>query len=537
MNKLEFNGTFFKQNTDSPILFAFIADCEEILNFCGVARKEDDLTHHYQRVLDRDRVDKDYGTKKFFDNKENCSPTAIVIGLRNTKKSKVEYTYDKNIAPGDDLKPVGGKITISFPDLTKIKNEDLKKEIKNELLSRICKDDPEIPEDSSDGIELEKNNNDEPEEPNSDAESDSDRQTLDGMHESKIKNIIKRLESLDPNAAITSSELSVLSDVLKPGLIIDGQHRIYGAAELARKHPFLICAVCDASWSEQVFQFCILNLKSVPIPKPFVSSVIGLSLNTQEIEDLHSRIVNSGLKLQDALIMQQIGMNSDSPFYGRVDFKHRVDDDDGLGYQTMLRIGKSWFSPSGSSSVLRKIIKLILKQPGKNVSKNDINNYLTDKSDQRWYVYFKSFWDAVKCKYEPQGLWKIDAEGAVSENNVKGRKYHLYVAVVLEQFQCAFFKRLSGTYEDNFESKEFKEKLKAADSETSPEKIQEEREKIINEKFNDIKDRFLNKFAANRFERFRGSLNHSDGKKDLLDYFSKINEGNSLSNHPLITRE
>ena len=92
MNKLEFNGTFFKQNTNSPILFAFIANCEEILDFCGVARKEDDLTHHYQRVLDRDRVDKDYGTKKFFDNKENCSPTAIVIGLRNTKKSKVEYT-------------------------------------------------------------------------------------------------------------------------------------------------------------------------------------------------------------------------------------------------------------------------------------------------------------------------------------------------------------------------------------------------------------------------------------------------------------
>lgn len=533
MNKLKFSGTFFKQNISSPILFAFIADCEEILSFCGVARKEDDLTHHYQRVLDRDRVDKDFGTKKFFDNKENCSPTAIVIGLRDTKKAKIEYIYKNGVGPGDDLKPVQGEIIIHFPDFSKIESGDLKKEIKAELFSRICREDEELPDNPPEDADDDKDTDSDSDDTESTGEGESDRQTLDGMHESKIKHILKRLESADPSIAITSSELNVLSDVLKPGLIIDGQHRIYGAAALARKHPFLVCAVCDATWPEQVFQFCILNLKSVPIPKPFVSSVIGLSLNTKEIEALHDRIVNSGLKLQDALIMQQIGMNTDSPFYNRVDFKHKSEDDDGLGYQTMLRIGKAWFAPSGNSGVLRKIVKLILKTPGKKVSKTAINNYLTEKPEQRWYVYFKAFWDSVKSKYEPIGLWKIDSDGEVSKNNPKGRKYHLYIAVVLEQFQNTFFKRLAGTYEDNFESKEFKEKLKEADHLPTEQEIQDQREKIINEKFNDIKERFLNKFSEDKFENFRGSLNHSDGKKDLLDYFSKINEGTATTNHPI----
>ena len=526
MNSLTLRGTFFKQNSKSPVLFSCILSADEILRFCGVARKEGQSTHQYQRVLDQGRVTGENGTSNFFRQPENCSPTAIVIGLKSTKVSKIEYKYENGKEPKDDMLPVNGEVIVTFPDFSTMATDEARAKIKEEILSRLSKEDQEIEEEEPYPAETGDENEDDDDEDDTDA--------LDGMHESRHRNIVQKIDDITPAGKLSDEDIGVLKEMLKPGLIIDGQHRVFGAASLGRKHPFVICAICDSTWQEQVFQFCILNLKAVPISKPFVSSVIGLSLNTVEIQSLSQRLIASGLNLQDALIMQQIGMNADSPFYERIDFKHKkrrdAEDEDGLGYQTMLTCGKKWYSPSKHSSVLKKIIKLILKTPGTKVGKTDIEKYLQDRPDNRWYMFFKYFWDKVKEKYETDGLWKVDNLGEKTEDNKLGRKYNLYTAVVLEEFQNAFFKKLTSSYEDNFESDEFKEKLEKANSLKTLEEVQAKREEIIIEKFLDIRNRFLNKFPKEKFESFKGSLNQAEGRKILLRYFEKVTNGESTSN-------
>ena len=74
--------------------------------------------------------------------------------------------------------------------------------------------------------------------------------------------------------------LEALRDMLKPALVIDGQHRLFGAAGVEEDIPLLVCSLVQPSWKEQVFQFIVVNDKAAGIPKPFITSLAGMSLTS-----------------------------------------------------------------------------------------------------------------------------------------------------------------------------------------------------------------------------------------------------------------
>ena len=98
--KCEFTvqGFTFQQNTKSPKLFAFVASANDLIKFCGVARKSQDLLTNYQRTLDTVRVDKEI--TPFFRVPENCTPTAIVLSLQQTNVAEVEFKPAGNQGQG-----------------------------------------------------------------------------------------------------------------------------------------------------------------------------------------------------------------------------------------------------------------------------------------------------------------------------------------------------------------------------------------------------------------------------------------------------
>ena len=75
-----------------------------------------------------------------------------------------------------------------------------------------------------------------------------------------------------------------LRDMLKPALVIDGQHRLFGAAGVEEDIPLLVCSLIQPSWKEQVFQFIIISDKAAGIPKPCITSLAGMSLTGGELD-------------------------------------------------------------------------------------------------------------------------------------------------------------------------------------------------------------------------------------------------------------
>ena len=78
---------------------------------------------------------------------------------------------------------------------------------------------------------------------------------------------------------LTAEMIENLKEMLMPALVIDGLHRL------------------GPTWKEQVFRFVLVNDKPSGIPKPFITSLAGMSLTSAELVQLRDRLTQAGLKL------------------------------------------------------------------------------------------------------------------------------------------------------------------------------------------------------------------------------------------------
>jgi hypothetical protein len=101
----------FRQQVKSPIQVAFVAHAGEILSWAGIPRKSDEMLTGYQRFLDEKRVDGQI--LPFFQNSENCSPTAIIVALRKDSTLGHCKLANESIAPGEIIKTT---LTILFDE-------------------------------------------------------------------------------------------------------------------------------------------------------------------------------------------------------------------------------------------------------------------------------------------------------------------------------------------------------------------------------------------------------------------------------------
>ena len=105
-----------------------------------------------------------------------------------------------------------------------------------------------------------------------------------------------------------------LVSLLKPAMIVDGQHRVFGAYNSANSPiTFNVCAIKDADWIEQVFQFVVLNKLAKPISSSFLTSLLNTSLTNQELQEIEPRLETVGISNTDRLLMKYINFSEDSP--------------------------------------------------------------------------------------------------------------------------------------------------------------------------------------------------------------------------------
>jgi len=174
-----------------------------------------------------------------------------------------------------------------------------------------------------------------------------------------------------------------IASVSKPGLILDGQHRVYGAknAKAEVRLPIVILPGMDAS--EQVFHFYVINNKAVPIKPTELRSVVSTSLSNKEITELYKRFKSVGVLTNEAQWTHAINTENKSPFKGLINFN--MENDQGIIPE----------------NVMYQVVKKFLKPSSK--YKTNFNLSENWKNDTESYTYrlslFYLFWKKVKELY------------------------------------------------------------------------------------------------------------------------------------------
>ncbi len=111
----------------------------------------------------------------------------------------------------------------------------------------------------------------------------------------------------------------------KPGLIIDGQHRIFGMDKRDNNLLVSIVALLNASDSEAAFQFLVINNKSAKVSPDHIRT-LALDYSKDTLEE---RLRKARITLSKNLpFVGLVEGDSESPFKGLVALKTTKDDED-----------------------------------------------------------------------------------------------------------------------------------------------------------------------------------------------------------------
>jgi len=204
---------------------------------------------------------------------------------------------------------------------------------------------------------------------------------------------------------------SYIEGVSKPGLIIDGQHRVFGAKDVS-EHDIQIPVVIlpGLAFSEQVFQFYVLNSKARPLKPTELRRIVSTSLTNGEIADLYQRFKAAGIEAEEARWTLELNTHPLSPFRGRIDF----------GYGEAGAVIPE--------NVADQVVRAFMKMP-KARYKQLINplGEVWDDGEKRLRIFFW-FWNAIREVYA--GAWS-----AAEEKANAGQKAQLFMKVSLLSLQ------------------------------------------------------------------------------------------------------
>jgi hypothetical protein len=466
----------FRQRPGSPIQVAFVAPSSEIDSWARVPTKRTGNIRNFQRAELPAHI-KEVAT--FFKDERNASPTSVVVGfdpIRAKEAIKVEAEdgplASAKIEPGA---PVSGKIVIEWPvdpdaqtsaerierivawrpqleayifdelrditglDTAKIKTLAVRLATgirSGELRGFDVEDDATESEHSSEETENDSIDN-EVEGVGIDDLPDDIRAALNGQSPGERQVILGRLWFLgqlqeDLLKPLSEDRLTVLYrevyDELKPGILIDGQHRVMGTKTIGNV-PFLVTALPGADWPELAFQFIVTNRTAKRVPESLLISIVGNSLSKQQRDDIDNRLRDANIRVGLIEAVMMVHEDEQSPFYGMLAF--------GL---------KNEAGFLDAAAMRGKVIKLWYERqpPVRELFDHFCQGRLlaerTDywKSEQLWFEFFITFWSVVKDRYQGSDVFSSE----LRDKRLKTPASRLMTATVLMIFQDTLLKSL-----------------------------------------------------------------------------------------------
>jgi DGQHR domain-containing protein len=368
MSKFPYTCIKVQQTPDSIPLYVSTAKANELLRWCDVPRSKEGFMAGYQRELEG-RHEK---ITEFFqqDPEHNIVPNAVIVAI---DQSRLVIKEDGRIC----------HLTIAMEESG----------LEEMLASLIKQFEKRLSKEELESIELESGDYAEPDAEESDASIPP---------ASYLAELTKRLREMrDSPEDLSVEQKKSISDyamsVGRPGLIIDGQHRVFGAKEVVEFDvEFPVVFIPGLDFKEQVFHFYVLNNKAKPLNRTHLRRIISTTLSKSEIEKLYDRLRDAGVEAKSAEWTHRMNNDSDSPFRGLID----------MGLQ-------------GSTGVISEnvayqvVSKFMLLHNRYRLLTENVSNWDTQSNDYRLRAFY-TVWQAVKDCY-PTAWRQAENQNAANE--------------------------------------------------------------------------------------------------------------------------
>lgn len=369
------------QQQGAPPFYVTAGPARQLLEWCDIPRAKADYMAGYQRALNTARSSS--LTEYLRISPSNIVPGAVIIAVDSDYVTIADGPQVSEITIRDDERSFEEKLQELFGSFsTRLSNEELESA------------DIEFSAD-----EWEEEEDDEASEPSS----------YLALLTRELRGAVENWDGLDVERQ--QAIRSFIDGVSKPGLIIDGQHRVNGAAGVEIDVQLPIVLVPGLQYAEQVFQFYVLNSKARPLRPTELRRIVSTSLTNQEIKDLFQRFQQAGVDPDAARWTHELNTRQDSPFLHRIDF----------GYGMPGAIIKE--------NVADQLARAFVKMPPRRYKKLLIplgDSWKTDHG-HRLNIFFW-FWRAIKDEYE--ATWAA-AEKAADQ----GALHNLFKKVALVTLQ------------------------------------------------------------------------------------------------------
>jgi hypothetical protein len=421
----QYVGTRYKQASGKPLV-SFIALAEEIRTWGGVPSKTTDFVGGFQRPLSN----RFHKLIEFFDAAGNSSPTAIVVAFRPAAVKIMDLPPPANwTAIGNESMPSYVVIDIPAAGVHGTIHE-LAAEVHRRLASRLQNDTPSVPADVEDNAVTSMAPQDEfdsdSEEPVPIESEDSDsedwgvdvgesaliefsnhiasRESVDAYLESLAEKLLP--EAGTPDEARNRAEENlrdVLQGLLQPAMIVDGQHRVWGASECSQDVPFTVIALPDAEWEEQVFQFVVVNKQARAISGEFLASIVNSSLTNREILRLEDRLEAAGLSTYETRMLRLMNDDPDSPFQGLIS-RGLEEQGQKITFKAAMALASRWQRRMNDRDPSYKV--LFRPHLGGASSREKLAVWQSGE----WKTSMFAFWNGIHRLYKEEQLWEAGTQ-------------------------------------------------------------------------------------------------------------------------------
>lgn len=390
-------------------LLLFAAPAKDIWGWAGVPRKGWKIRMLYQRWITQSRQqevvsfwDQASTPRQHQEKRYLVGPTAITVAILeepSISNGKIQLDYDRPFSLTDSTaEKLGKAATVVVARMSK----------------RLTDDELGVLEDSSKWSDEEFQYN----------------YVLESL--TQIKTAAKDPDRFIVHHQLTDGDalelVTSLEALCRPAVIVDGQHRLYGAAHSQADEIWLpVVAIPNSPWMEQIYQFVIINEKAKKVESSLLTDIFGSSLTPSEQGEIRSQLATSGAAVEERIAAVIAGRNSSSPFYNLV--RIRLDGDPPGGV--------AGFIPEAT---IRQLIEGGRGSLGWRSDARFFNRYIAPTypertewdswSDGLWREYWFAFWQEVRDWYNAQAkspLWTID-----QTNLTKAVTLRLYQRLFME---------------------------------------------------------------------------------------------------------
>jgi hypothetical protein len=274
---------------------------------------------------------------------------------------------------------------------------------------------------------------------------DPDRWTEDEFGHNYVLESLTQIKSVSEDAdkfisdnSMTSSDvqqlISSLEALCRPALIVDGQHRLFGAANCSRSSKIWlpVVAIPNSPWMEQIYQFVLINEKAKKVEPSLLTDIFGSSLTPSEQTAIRLQLEVAGASVDPRIAAVIAARDPSSPFLNMVKIQLDGDPPGGLpGYIPEVAIrqlidgGRGARGWRNDDEFYEKFVRPTFPDRAQ----------WDTWTDGAWRDYWFTFWATVRDWYNAQQKDKDTTPlwSAVQSNLTKAVSLRLFQRLFMEQ--------------------------------------------------------------------------------------------------------